>query len=71
MSAVITGVQRRSAAERAGIRAGETLLAVNGKSIRDVLDYQFYTYDADLTIRLANVPKNCALHSRSRCLAPA
>ncbi len=52
MSAVITGVRRRSAAERAGIRAGETLLSVNGKAIRDVLDYQFYTYDSILTLEL-------------------
>ena len=54
MSAVITGVCRRSAAERAGIRAGETLVAVNGKTIRDVLDYQFYTYDAELAVELAH-----------------
>lgn len=66
MSAVITGVQRRSAAERAGIRAGETLLAVNGKSIRDVLDYQFYTYDADLTIRLANGDAERTVHIRKQ-----
>ena len=53
MSAVITGVRRHSAAARAGIRAGETLLSVNGKTIRDVLDYQFYTYDPVLTVELA------------------
>lgn len=53
MSAVITGVRRHSAAARSGIRAGETLLSVNGKAIHDVLDYQFYTYDPVLTVELA------------------
>ncbi len=52
MSAVVTGVKRHSAAFNAGIRPGETLLTVNGKTIRDVLDYQFYTYDAELTVEV-------------------
>lgn len=33
-------------------RPGEALLSVNGKLIRDVLDYKFYTYDRDLLLEL-------------------
>ena len=33
-------------------RPGETLLSINGKLIRDVLDYKFYSYDRDLLLEL-------------------
>ncbi len=53
MSSKIKSVDPRSPADYAGIRAGDTLLTVNGKEIVDVLDYKFYTYDARLTLELA------------------
>ena len=34
------------------VRPGEALLSVNGKLIRDVLDYKFYSYDRDLLLEL-------------------
>ena len=34
------------------VRPGEALLSVNGKPIRDVLDYKFHTYDRDLLLQL-------------------
>ena len=34
------------------VRPGEALLSVNGKLIRDVLDYKFHTYDRDLLLQL-------------------
>ncbi len=34
------------------VRPGETLLSVNGKLIRDVLDYKYYTYDRTLLLEL-------------------
>ena len=40
------------AAARYGVRPGESLVAVDGRSIGDVLDYRFYTYDRELTLRL-------------------
>lgn len=52
MPAVITQVRRHSPAARAGVHAGETLVAINDKRIQDVLDYQFYSYDARLTLTL-------------------
>ena len=41
-----------SPAARAGVRAGETLLSINGHPIRDVLDYKFYAYDPHLELEL-------------------
>ena len=52
MAAQITGVEPGSPAERAGVRTGETLLAVNGNAILDVLDYEYFTYDGRLTLTL-------------------
>ena len=34
------------------VHPGETLLSVNGKRIRDVLDYKFHTYDRQLLLQL-------------------
>jgi putative radical SAM enzyme (TIGR03279 family) len=38
----ITDVQVGGRAARAGIRAGDVLVSINGNAIRDVLDYRFY-----------------------------
>lgn len=54
MSAIIKAVEKRSYAEKAGIKSGEKLLSINGHPIRDVLDYDFYGYDRLLTIELEN-----------------
>ena len=48
----VRAVARRSPADRAGVRAGDTLTHVNAKPIVDVLDYKFYTYDARLELTL-------------------
>lgn len=52
MSTVITSIDPRSPAELAGVRVGETLRAINGHTVVDVLDYRFYGYDsaAELTL---------------------
>ncbi len=52
MSARITEVESGSLAERAGIVAGDELVSINGKPIRDVLDYKFYSYDKHLKVEL-------------------
>jgi putative radical SAM enzyme (TIGR03279 family) len=46
ISAVATG----SLAERAGLRAGDELLAVNGHALRDVIDVHFYTAEEQLAL---------------------
>ncbi len=52
MSTVIRSIDRRSPAERAGVRAGEKLLSIGGHGIEDVLDYRFFGYDPDPTLEL-------------------
>ena len=47
MSNTITSIDRRSPAERAGVRVGETLVSINGHIVEDVLDYRFFGYDRD------------------------
>ena len=46
MSTIITSIDPRSPAEKAGICAGEQLLSINGHTVVDVLDYRFYGYDS-------------------------
>ncbi|MEA4824880.1 MAG: DUF512 domain-containing protein [Clostridiaceae bacterium] len=48
----ITAIDAGSPAEHAGVHIGETLTAVDEHATRDVLDYQFYTYDARITLTL-------------------
>ncbi len=50
MSVKVTGVVKRSRAHRAGIKAGDTLISINGHEIEDVLDYMFYA--AEPSVRL-------------------
>ena len=52
MSAIITKIDPRSPAEKAGLQVGETLLTIGGRAIRDVLDYKFYAYDPALTLEV-------------------
>ena len=62
----ICSVRKHSAADNAGIRAGESLCAVNGMPMRDILDVSFAAADfepslsvrgADGSIREVRVPK--------------
>lgn len=52
MASKITLVDSGSPADRAGLRAGQILLSIDGTSIRDVLDYKFYSYDAKLILKI-------------------
>ena len=45
MSTVITSIDPRSPAERAGIQVGEKLISIGGHEVVDVLDYRFFGYD--------------------------
>lgn len=52
MSVVIKEVLLNSPADSVGIKAGETLLSINGNQIIDVLDYRFYETDPKVCLRL-------------------
>jgi len=52
MAVTIISVTPRSPAARAGVKAGETLAAINGHPINDALDYGFYCYERTLTLDL-------------------
>ena len=46
----ITAVYERSRADKAGLRAGDTLISINGREINDVLDYRFYLAEREITV---------------------
>lgn len=52
MAVLISGVEKKSPAARAGILPGETLLAIDGHEIVDVLDYRFYMMNSRLSLSL-------------------
>lgn len=46
----ITDVLPRSRAEKAGLRAGDLLVSINGHEIGDVLDYRFYLAETSIDL---------------------
>ena len=48
----ITEVTPGSLAESAGIRVGDRLVSVNGREVRDVLDYRFYLAEESVSLSL-------------------
>lgn len=53
----ITGTEKNSLAEEAGIKAGDFLISVNGHDIADVLDYRFYITERRITLRIHRGPE--------------
>ena len=54
MSVIIESVEKHSAADKVGIKSGDTLLSINGNDIMDVLDYRFYQNNQKLNIQFIN-----------------
>lgn len=52
MKNLIKSVDAGSPSERAGIIPGDKLVSIGGNRIGDVLDYKFYSYEAELEIEL-------------------
>ena len=50
MAVLIQNIEAKSPAARARIKAGDTLVAINGREITDVLDYRFFIPDSKLTV---------------------
>ena len=56
----ILSVTKNSPADKAGVRAGDILLTVNGETVCDVLDYRFYAVDANSTVTVSRDGQLCA-----------
>ena len=57
MAVKIDGVEPPSRAEKAGVRAGDILLAINGHEITDVLDYRFFETERNVRLNLCRSGK--------------
>ena len=57
MAVQITAVEQGSPAAQADILPGDTLCAINGHSIEDVLDYRFYMMERSLQLVLSREGK--------------
>lgn len=53
----ISSVEPSSPAARAGLRAGDILISINGQDINDVLDYRFYLTEKRVTLKLHRGPE--------------
>ena len=54
MSVIIKDVEKGSAAHKAHIKAGDTLVSLNGNIIMDVLDYRFYQNNEKIIAEIIN-----------------
>lgn len=52
MAITIMSVTPDSPAEKAGVKAGESLVSINGNEIKDALDFGFYCYENELLLGL-------------------
>ena len=52
MAVIIKKVNNRTPAHRAKLKDGYTLVSINGNVINDVLDYQFYMTDENITLKI-------------------
>ena len=52
MVAKIISVESGSPAEQSGIKKGDELVAINGEKLLDVLDYQFFSQDESLNLKV-------------------
>ena len=57
MSVEVMGVEKGSPAAKAGIKAGDTLISINGNEIMDVLDYRFYQNETRLVLEIRRAGK--------------
>jgi putative radical SAM enzyme (TIGR03279 family) len=47
---LVAAIRRRTPAARAGLAAGDRILAINGEPLRDAIDFQFHAGDERLTL---------------------
>lgn len=64
MSVLVSGVLKKSIADKKGIKPGDVLVSVNSHEINDVLDYRFYIKEKKLTLALVSSGKAKKVHLR-------
>ncbi len=52
MAVLVASVTPSSPAHKCGVQAGDTLVAINGREIQDVLDYRFYMLESCLELTI-------------------
>ena len=70
MAVKIFDVKKKSICDKKGIKAGDTLLSINGNEINDVLDYRFYGDETKLKLSYLNSKnriKKCTLRNAQGC----
>ncbi len=50
--AEVMGVKKKSLADKCGIKAGDRILSINGKILRDILDYELSVADESIKIEI-------------------
>jgi putative radical SAM enzyme (TIGR03279 family) len=62
----VTGVAPNSLAYRCGLRAGDTILTINGYSLRDVIDVQVYSGEPEINVHYvrADAERTCEAKRR-------
>jgi putative radical SAM enzyme (TIGR03279 family) len=66
----IAAVQPKSAARRAGVKAGDELLAINGRQVQDVIDVHFYAAEEELELLVRRGRDYLTLSARRRYHQP-
>lgn len=59
---MVARVAARGAAERAGLRAGDRILAINGEPLRDVIDFHFHAGEERLRLGVEREGRARTLH---------
>lgn len=57
----VISVEKGSHAEKAGVKAEDMLISVNGNDVNDILDYRFYTTEKKLTLILERTGEKLSL----------
>ncbi len=67
---VVAAVRAGAPAAAAGLRAGDRILAINGRGLRDAIDFHFHAAEArlDLAVERDGAPRALTLHRRGPAL---